>query len=544
MINFKSLEAFSRRRLKIFVLLACAPAVAQADNVFSPRELALRATSTFPVPADSGSAAAQQPAALSNTNSSLWLRIREQLSSHDGFREREHRRIAAERNWYVDNPGYLTRVTERAAPYLHYVVEEIERRNMPMELVLLPIMESAYDAFAYSHGRAAGLWQIIPGTGRELGLTQDWWYDGRRDLRASTDAALNYLERLSNRFDGDWLKALAAYNAGPARIARSEQRNQKLGKKTDFWSLQLPRETRSYVPRLLALAEVVAAPEKYGQTLTVVPNRPYFSVVDTGGQIDLAQAASLANVDVEAVYRLNPGYNRWATSPDGPHELLFPVAAAEDFRNNLARMERGQRIQWTRYTVRSGDTLSQISGRFNTEVAVLRKVNKLRGNRIVVGDSLMIPIASAPPQVYALSADQRLAAKQGRGQGYRVDYEVRAGDSFWSIARRFGVSTRKVAEWNGLAVRDRIHPGQSLVIWSSEPVNEVKLSAVGFSIPERKPMVRKVGYRVRNGDSLARIAGKFSVTVDDILEWNQSLRDKKYIHPGQRLTLFIDITET
>ena len=470
----------------------------------------------------------------------LWARVRSGLTMDD----LENPRIAAERRWYVRNPGYLTRVSNRASPYFFHVVDEVERRGLPAELALLPIMESAYDPFAYSHGRAAGMWQIIPGTGRHLGLRQDWWYDGRRDLRDSTDAALNYLTELSKTFDGDWLKALGAYNAGPGRIKRAERKNRKLGKPTDFWSLDLPRETSNYVPRLLALADAVARPAEYGQQLTPIPNTPYFAVAATDGQIDLSQAARLAGLDIETIYRLNPGFNRWASSPDGPHELLLPLEAAPHFNQGLNTLPAEQRLRWVRYDVRSGDTLSGIASRFNTDLGVIREVNKLRGNRIKAGQDLMIPIASAPQETYAYSADQRQANKQASGQGYRKLYRVRSGDSFWSIAREFGVSTRKLAEWNGMAVRDPIHPGQELVLWTSEPTNEVTLRQVAVEIPDRDPVVRKLGYRVRNGDSLAGIADKFNVSVAEILDWNSGLRGKKYIHPGQRLTLYVDITQS
>lgn len=396
----------------------------------------------------------------SDPQADLWDRVREQLT----FQNLENRRIAAERTWYENNPDYLARVTARAEPYLFYVVEEIERRNMPMEFALLPVMESAYDPFAYSHGRAAGLWQIIPGTGRYLGLTQDWWYDGRRDLRASTDAALDYLTQLNKAFDGDWLKALAAYNAGQRRVQRAETKNRNKGRSDDFWELSLPQETRNYVPRLLALSDVVADPERYGIQLSAVSNAPHFAVVDTGSQIDLAQAAQLAGINLKTMYLLNPGYNRWATSPKGPHELLLPVASSAEFESNLAVMDQDQRIQWTRYQVRPGDTLSQIAQRFNTQSAVIRQVNNLSNNNtIVTGKTLMIPTAQ-PIEVTALA------------------------------------------------------------------------------LASREPMVRKLGYRVRNGDSLARIAGKFNITVDEIVGWNNKLQGKKYIHPGQMLTLYVDIT--
>jgi membrane-bound lytic murein transglycosylase D len=223
--------------------------------------------------------------------------------------------------------------------------------------------------------------------------------------------------------------------------------------------------------------------------------------------------------------------------------LLMPLAAAGHLEASLIDVDAGERLQWTRYTVRRGDSLSGIAARFNTEAAVIREVNNLRGNRIIAGDGLLIPTASAPAQRYALSADQRQKKKQSGGDGHRRDYQVQPGDSFWTIARRFDVSTRQLAEWNGLAVRDPIHPGQKLVVWMDKPESApVQVTQVAVALSEREPMVRKLGYRVRSGDSLARIAGKFNISIDDILEWNDKLRGKKYIHPGQQLTLYVDIT--
>jgi membrane-bound lytic murein transglycosylase D len=470
----------------------------------------------------------------------LWSRLGPEL---DGIEHVDNDRIATERRWYTRHTSYLTRVSARATPYLFHVVERVRLRGMPLELALLPIMESAYDPFAYSHGRAAGIWQIIPGTGRHLGLEQDWWYDGRRDVTASTEAALNYLQEMHDRFDGDWLLALAAYNCGPRCVERAVSKNRSAGKNTDFWSLKLPRETRTYVPRLLALADIVATPEQYGIQLTAIPDQPHFEIVYIGGQIDLAQAAELAALEVGDIYQLNPGFNRWATAPEGPHELLIPVTATDAFTAGLNRLDPTQRVQWQRYTIREGDSLIRIARQFDTSVSVIRQANELSGNRIVAGKALMIPKAMATPQSYSLSANQRLASKQATGSGQQRQHLVKAGDSFWSISRRYGVSTRKLAEWNGMAIRDSIHPGQELVIWTASETLKQQPMTHG-TITMRDPMVRKLGYRVRNGDSLARIAGKFNISVSDIVGWNQKLETGKYIHPGQLLTLYVDITET
>ncbi len=464
----------------------------------------------------------------------LWQHI----SANTSIAVHNNRRVDAERQWYLQNPDYLRRVSARAEPYLFYVVEELERRQLPLELALLPIMESAYDPFAYSHGRAAGLWQIIPGTAGDLGLDQDWWYDARRDVRASTHAALDYLEKINANFDGDWLKTLAAYNAGQRRVKEAVASAQKAGRGTDFWALKLPLETRNYVPRFLALTDLVSRIDHYGINLTPVLNQPYFAVVDTQGQLDLSQAAQLAGMDINEIYRLNPGFSRWATKPAGPHELLLPLEYEPGFTAALGQLDPAHRVQWNRHQVVSGDSLIRIAKRYNTGVDVIRQVNGLRGNSIRAGDTLLIPTALANPEQYTLSAGQRLASRQKTGSGVREVYRVQSGDSFWSIAQAHGVSVRKLAEWNGKARRDPIFPGEELVIWRAASITDTAT----LNTPMRSPMVRKLGYRVRSGDSLARIAGKFNITVEDIVGWNQQLQTKKYIHPGDRLTLFVDVT--
>ena len=254
----------------------------------------------------------------------LWEAMRRNF----GLPGRNDARVRAQRDWYARHPEYMRRVSQRAGRYAAHILQEVEQRDMPAEIALLPIVESAYDPFAYSHGRAAGLWQFIPATGKRYGLKQDWWYDGRRDLVESTRAALDYLEYLHKRFHGDWLLALAAYNSGEGTVIRAIRRNRRKGKPVSFWDLDLPRETRAYVPKLIALKQLVNSPEKYGVKLEQVDIEPPFEMIDTGGQIDLAIAADLAGIDLDELYRFNPGFNQWATPPKGPHRLLIPSAQA------------------------------------------------------------------------------------------------------------------------------------------------------------------------------------------------------------------------
>ncbi|TXR53579.1 lytic transglycosylase [Reinekea thalattae] len=448
----------------------------------------------------------------------------------------EDSRVDAQLRWYARHQSYLNRVSDRASRYMYHIVTEIEARDMPLELALLPIVESAFDPFAYSHGSASGMWQFIASTGRMYGLQQDWWYDGRRDVVASTDAALNYLEDLNRMFKGDWLLALASYNSGPGTVLRAQRRNRAAGKPTDFWHLDLPKETEAYVPKLIALAKLFSEPEKYGITLPKVANEPFFAEVDTGGQIDLAQAATLADMNLSDLYILNPSYNRWATAPQGPHKLLVFKDRADLFNQRIAELPANQRLTWKRYTIESGDSLLSIAHQHEVTVDVLKDVNNINGNLIRAGHTLLIPVASKNDNYYSMSAENRLKIKQNALAGsskQRIDYTVQSGDSFWSISRKFGVSTASVAKWNNMAPKDVLKVGQQLVIWSD--------SSSSASALDSRQVVRKVGYVVRRGDSLYRIADKFSVRVSDIQKWNQ-ISSNQYLQPGDRLTLYVDVT--
>ena len=379
------------------------------------------------------------------------------------------------------------------------------------------------------------MWQFIPGTARHFGLENNWWYDGRRDLVASTDAALTYLTQLNNRFD-DWHLALASYNTGGGNVNRALRNNRNAGGKGTFWELKLHAETRAYVPKMIALARLIANPEEHGMNLTPIANRPYFAAVDTQGQVDLAMAAQLANISMNELYLLNPGFSQWATSPDGPHRLLVPVENAELFAENLKKLPPKQRMSWQRYRVSAGDSLLTISRRFNTTPSMIRDANQLRGDIIRAGHELLIPIPSQDANQYALSEDQRQQRHQNVArQGQKVEHKVRAGDSFWSLSRRHGVSVRELASWNSMAPGDPLMAGQNLVIWSRSS------NAKTLASSSNRSVIRKVNYTVRNGDNLATIATRFKVSVGDISRWN-SINPSRYLQPGQSLTLHVDVT--
>ena len=460
----------------------------------------------------------------------LWQRI---INAYGFNQDIDNPRVRSQLNWYKKHQGYMDRMATRAQRYMFYIAEQIDVRDIPGELALLPIVESAFDPFAYSHGRASGVWQFIPSTGRDFGLKQDWWYDGRRDISASTVAALKYLEALQREFKGDWLLALAAYNTGAGNVRKAIRKNKRKGKATDFWSLKLPRETRDYVPKLIALAQLIKNPHEHGITLKPLLNQPYFAEVDTGGQIDLSQLAEVADTPLDEIYKLNPGYNRWATKPTGPHKVLIPIEKKEIFLKNIAALPQNARMKWQRYQVKRGDSLITIAKKFHTTPNALKDANNLRRSMIRTGDQLLIPSAYKSLKSYSHSADTRLArtqnASRGKNRG-KIEYKVRSGDSFWEIARDHKVGIRELAKWNGMAPGDMLKQGQKLVIWGQKKLRQ------------NREVIRKLTYTVRQGDSLARIANKFRVRVQDLIRWNRQKSKSKYLQPGQKLTLYVDVT--
>lgn len=307
----------------------------------------------------------------------------------------EHKLVKQQLFRLSQHHSYMSDISKRAEPYLYYVSEEIHKRNLPAELALLPIIESAFDPYASSSAGAAGLWQMMPRTAEHYGIKQDWWYDGRRDIIMSTNAALDYLEKLYKDFKGDWLLTIAAYNAGGGTIRKAIRYNLSKNKKTDFWSLDLPKETKIYVPKLLAFIKIINNPQKYNQSLPELLHKPYFVVNNLNKQIDLNLVAKLSNMPLNEIYTLNPGYNRFATSPDGPYHLVLPYENSLIFNFNLANITEDQLVQYQQYKIQKGDTLIGISKKFNTTISVIKHLNHLANNTIRINHDLIIPIRSA-----------------------------------------------------------------------------------------------------------------------------------------------------
>ena len=409
---------------------------------------------------------------------------------------------------------------------------------------MLPIVESAYEPFSYSHGQASGLWQFIPLTGKRFKLEQNWWVDERRDTVEASIAAVKYLKYLHRFFDGDWLLAIAAYNAGEGTVRRAVRKNRKQGLPTDFWHLDLPTETSAYVPKMIALAELIRNHEKHGMTLIPIDNKPYFSSVELDGQLDLSQAATLADTSLEEIYYLNPGLNRWATPPNSNkkhnkqgYSLKLPIDKIAQFKIELAKLPNDERVTWHRHTIQPGDSVSQLANRYNTLSSVINSVNRIKNNRIVIGKTLMIPSAKKGQKAYRFSQTARLEKKQSRKKKglYKIQHFVKRGDSFWSISRHYKVNARALAKWNNKSPKDTLRLGEKLVVWQK--------NAYASASNARAAKTNKVNYKVRKGDSLYKVADKFNIDVAQIIRWN-NINQKRYLQPGEKLTLYVNIMET
>ncbi len=461
----------------------------------------------------------------------IWARIGAGLSFS---LEHENERIEEQIAFYRDNPAFIATVTERSRPFIYEIVEELERRSLPMELALLPIVESAYNPNATAGKNTAGLWQIINSTARSLGVKQDWWYDGRRDPIASTAAALDYLTTLNEMFESDWLLTLAAYNTGQGNVQKAMEQNSRRSRATDYWSLNLASTTEDFVPKLIALARLISTPDHYGLALADVGNERVVARIDSGTQIDLALVASLAGVAPEVLYQLNPGIRQWATHPDGPHTLLVPVDQVDAFETALTSLQGQTPVTWDRYVVQRGDTLSKIARQFNTQVGALQQANGIDGSRIIAGESLLIPRAynSAAP-LTTPNAPEYLTGVATSGdvlpQGVTppTRYEVRSGDSLWRIANRYSLDASLLAEWNNLSAESVLRPGQILMLHTDPTIAQAQSNGT-----QREP----VQYTVKSGDTLARIARTYGVGVAELLEWND-IQVEGLIHPGQKLLL-------
>lgn len=429
--------------------------------------------------------------------------------------------------WYADRPEYMARIFKRAEPWIHYIAEELERRNMPGELALLPIVESAYDPFAFSSGRALGTWQFIAETGRRYGLKQNWWYEGRRDVWSSTQAALEYLSYMNEMFEGDWLLALAGYNTGEGRVSRQVKRNRAAGKPTDYWNLSLPRETRGYVPKLMGLTCLFKYPERYAFKMAETADEPVIAAVDIGLQADLVLLSQMSKTPIDVLFTLNPGYNRWATSPEGPFRVVLPLENATLLEAALKTIDPASLMRWDQVVVERGDTLSSLASRHQVPLDVLKSSNQLSNNTIQPGQKLLLPRDEqllVDPQ-YAAAAAELQELQSGLISADRITHRIRAGENLSVIAKRYRVSITELQQWNNITDPRRLRIGKELVVFHTPTQSR---SANGNS--------SEVRYVVTRGDSLWSIARRYKVRVNDLRSWN-SLDKSVVLQPGQKLRI-------
>jgi membrane-bound lytic murein transglycosylase D len=452
--------------------------------------------------------------------------------------------VQAQLEFFLNNQDFLLRSAARAAPYLYYISQQVRKRHLPAEIVLLPMIESAYNPFAYSSAGAGGIWQMMPNTASGFGIKQNWWYDGRRDVIASTKAALDYLVYLGGFFDGNWLLALAAYNTGEGNVLAAIHRNIRDGKSTDFWSLPLAQQTREYVPRLLALAIIIANPERYPINFPPVHNAPYLAQVDVGGQIDLNHAAYLAGLSLHTLKQLNSGYNRTSTDPNGPYKLVLPIQNVEQFSENLMRSPFYKKINIHPYKVKLGDTLIAIAKKFKTTSPSLRKLNSLGDNTVTPGSHLLVPelipaITQSileTTQPYLTASSENTTANDSLlnnvHEHYTLQpgdtlYMVRNGDNLLNIAARFHISPHRLLVTNQLKSIQPVLTGTKLII----PTHLSKIHA----IQKYQLAPGDTIYVVREGDTIEKIANKFHTTPPTLRVAN--LLMSSIIQPGDRLVI-------
>tara|TARA_R110002050_G_scaffold97672_1_gene203012 strand:- start:2788 stop:4197 length:1410 start_codon:yes stop_codon:yes gene_type:complete len=416
-------------------------------------------------------------------NGDVWERIRYSMDMPIP----DEQLVNQYRQWYIDNPQHLESISQRAKPFLYLIVQEFEHRDLPIELALLPMVESSFNPFAYSSADASGLWQFTSPMASHFGLQMNWWYDGRRDVPAATSAALDMLEYLYKKTD-NWLYALAAYNAGEGRLREAIRYNEARGLSTDFWSLPLPKETRQYVPQLLAIADVIKNAQRYGIALKTIPNKPLVEVIDVGSQIDISVAAELANMPIARLQNLNPGFNRWATSPDGPHQLIVPVSKVNEFKKALADTDISARMKWSKYQIKPGDSMSAIAKRYQTTVSKIQQMNDINSDKIVAGKFLFMPhirtpatdevaLVTAQP-THILSPIQTashkptvmLNASKPQAKGHHT---VKVGDTLWSIAKVYKVSVDQITSWNNMTDKDRLSVGKTLMFYHQAVKNNI-----------------------------------------------------------------------
>lgn len=466
--------------------------------------------------------------------------IWDEMRNHFDLAEEHYGKYDDYLTFYNDRKIHLKRVSERAEPYLHYILTEVDKRDMPYEMALLPIVESGFRPVARSSQKAVGLWQFIPGTADIYELDRNWWYDGRKDIIKSTQAALDYLQKLYKLNNNDWLLALASYNAGIGNVYKAKRKYRKKNKsqpgikkyQPNFWEIQkfLPKETQAYVPKLLAISHMVEYADRFNVDLKPIANQPYFTKITLDKQVSLGQVAKLSKTSRDVLASLNPGYHQPATPPNGPYHLLLPADKVADFSVHLENNQEIFNIQWQKHKIRSGDSLGVIAQKYQTSSKAIKKLNGMKNSKIRAGKTLLIPIpADKANQVNQKIAKAERSIKSGSknlkaqhsnplAQSAKHIHVVKPGDSFWKLARYYNVSAKQLANWNNTSVKKPLRQGQRLAVYSNQ-------------------YGKKIQHTLKTGESLWVLAKRYNVSSKQIAGWNQ-ISTKKVLQPGMQLTIW------
>lgn len=470
-----------------------------------------------------GSAAADEDESLYSRN--LWDNLRFSFKLEDQYQRPE---VQTQVQWLKGHQSYLNSLSEESQPYMYYILQEIKKRNMPGEIALLPMIESTYNPLAYSNTGAAGLWQLTPKTGTNLGVKRNFWFDGRRDIYNSTNAALNYLCYLHRFFKGNWILAIAAYHSGEGTVQHAVQYADNHQRPNNFWSLNLPDDTQSYVPKLLALAHMIQQNQTMSAKLPYIANTPYFTKIDVGTQIDLTNAAHLAEISYPEFLKLNPGNNRFTTSPAGPHTIVLPLDKVDVFVHNLEKIPVNQRHHLlAKHAVLFDNDLEAIP---KTDEIVLTSSHNKDTARIT---SQAIDSTPADASMVSTKPTKSRTPAPPPASSHKVLHIVQRNENMRSLTQKYNISAEDIASWNDLSTETKLQPGQKLTLWTKNSFNWANKTT--SKISKTNKIVR---YKIQKGDCLMGIARRFQVSVKKLMSWNAKLQ-ASHLVPGKYVVVYL-----
>ena len=393
--------------------------------------------------------------------------------------------------------------------FMFFVIEELENAKLPIELAFLPYIESNYDPFSISSSGAVGMWQFMPRTGRTYDLERSWWNEDRHDPFKSTSAAIKYLKYLYERFDQDLYLTLAAYNAGPSFLDRQIKRNQRRGLNTDYWSLDLPIQTRNYVPKFIAIKELIINSDQYDIELPFIPYEPVVAKIEIPGQVEILTLSEYLNIKPELLYKLNAGYTKWASAPSEKSVFYIPIEQYDYFQTSENPFSDSNQINWISHTVESGDSLWSLARKYDTEVRIIREINFLENDLLSINTTLLIPLSKTESNNF-------------------IPYEmhiVSEGDSLWRLAKKYNLEVIDIARMNNIDVNSYLQLGQQLTIGNKN---------IHRNMESKK---RTILYSVKQGDNLYKISELFDVSVKSIKDINKF--QEETLRPGQIIKIAI-----